>query len=59
LEAENKGLADFIICVDSNMTTTYWPSYCKYFVLQVILGIKIRNFKSRIFLRVTLHNAFG
>ncbi|MEO2051050.1 MAG: ChaN family lipoprotein [Allomuricauda sp.] len=23
LEAENKGLADFIICVDSNMTTTY------------------------------------
>lgn len=23
LEAENKGIADFIICVDSNMTTTY------------------------------------
>ncbi|MEC7265477.1 MAG: ChaN family lipoprotein, partial [Bacteroidota bacterium] len=23
LEDENKGIADFIICVDSNMTTTY------------------------------------
>jgi hypothetical protein len=23
LEEDNKGLADFIICVDSNMTTTY------------------------------------